>query len=145
MLLNLLNNIYGSTANREPRTANQSSLNFFNSFKDKLLFIKICLALLLQKLNINLVKYFFNIFICFVKISSLIENSLSLRGFAEAIYINWIASLISFVRNDDKNNFSKINLVKTFLTYLINFDTYRGKRRNLVCLNKKFFHQGVIK
>ncbi len=74
----------------------------------------------MQKFNINLVKYFLtlinflNVFICFEKISSLIKNSfgknsLSLRGFAEAIYINWIASLISFVRNDNKNNFAILN------------------------------------
>ena len=84
MRLNLIDNILQFTANREPRTANreQSSLNFFNSFKDKLLFIRICLVLLLQKFNINLVKYFLIAFICFAKISSLIKNSLS---FAEGV------------------------------------------------------------
>ncbi len=64
MLLNLINNICSS-----PRTANreQSSLNFFNSFKDKFLFIRICLAFLLQSFNINLVKSFLSVFIRFSK------------------------------------------------------------------------------
>ena len=93
MLLNLLNNIYGSTANREPRTANreQSSLNFLNSFKDKVLFIKICLALLLQKFNINLVKSFLSIFIRFARIISLIKNSFGKNSlsFAETTVRLW--------------------------------------------------------
>ena len=45
--------------------------------------------------------------------------------------------------DDYKNNFAILNLVKTFLTSKT-FDTYRGKRRNLVCINKKIF-QGDIK
>ena len=66
----------------------------------------------MQKFNINLVKSFLIAFICFAKISSLIKNSfdknsLSLRGFAEAIYMNWIASL-SFAMTI-KNNFAILN------------------------------------
>ena len=53
------------------------------------------------------------------------------------------APSVKLARNDYKNNFAILNLVKTFLTSKT-FDTYRGKRRNLVCINKKIF-QGDIK
>ena len=65
MRLNLINN---TAVHRE-----QSSLNFFIFSKDKLLFVKICLALLLQKLNINLVKTFLTS-ISFDSLSRKIKN-----------------------------------------------------------------------
>ena len=54
MIIKLLNDILTvkpSTVNRQP-----SSLNFFNFSKDKLLFINVCLALLLQKFFQNIIK-----------------------------------------------------------------------------------------
>ena len=106
--------------------------------------------MLLQKFKINLVKSFLITFIRFAKNKFEIVNRChyedEVRSNLFCVDCNaYTKSEQTPARNDDKNNFSKINLVKTFLTYLINFDTYRGKRRNLVCINKKFFHQGVIK
>ena len=135
------------TANREPRTANQSSLNFFNFSKDKLLFVKICGTFLLQKFNVNLVKSFLSIFIYFVKISSLIENSLSLRGFAEAIYkIGLLHSFHSFAMTI-KNNFANLNLVKSFLTSIkFNFDSLSRKIKNpCLVINKNSFSRRTFK
>ena len=152
MILNLINNIYGSTANREPRTANreprtanQISLNFFNFSKDKLLFLKICLALLLQKFNINLVKSFLISFICFAKIISLIKNSLSLRGVSRSnpFYLDCHDFLRSLAMTI-KNNFANLNLVKTFLTS-ITFDSLSEKIKNLRLVIKKFKTRRIFK
>ena len=108
------------------------------------------LSLLLQKFKINLVKSFLSVFIRFAKNKFEIVNRCHYEDEVRSnpIYVDCSPkvgfSLTPFAMTI-KNNFANINLVKTFLTYLINFDTYRGKRRNLVCINKKFFHQGVIK
>ncbi|WP_432633523.1 hypothetical protein [Brachyspira sp.] len=97
-------------------TANQSSLNFFNFSKDKLLFIKSFLT------SIN----FLSAFIRFAKISSLIKNSfgknsLSLRGdsrsnlfcvdcHASRCVPNGNARNDKFkIYNDNKNNFAVLN------------------------------------
>ncbi|WP_432632136.1 hypothetical protein [Brachyspira sp.] len=85
------------------------------------------------------------------------SESPSLRGFAEAIYINWIASLISFVRNDnlkicndDKNNFANLNLVKHF-SASITFDSLSRKIKipclviNKISFFKEDIHMSNIK
>ena len=119
MLLNLLNNILRFTANREPRTANreprtanreQSSLNFFNFSKDKLLFIRICLALLLQKFNVNLVKYFLSVFICFAKNKFEIVNPCHYEDEVRSnpIYVDCHDFLRSLAMTI-KNNFAILN------------------------------------
>ena len=103
----------------------------------------------MQKFNINLVKSFLSVFIRFAKNKFAITmgfNPLRLFVFAHNglkphCYKKWIATphtvcLTASARNDNKNNFANLNLVKTFLTS-ITFDSLSEKIKNLRLVIKK--------
>ena len=133
MRLNLINN---TAVHREPRTANreQSSLNFFNFSKDKLLFVNVCLALLLQKFNINLVKSFLIAFIRFAK-----------NKFANLITRRLQPLVLKIQRKASQCNRTQWVKTHCYITFLtsITFDSLSEKIKNLrLVINFKFLFQG---